>query len=101
MKLSGSAEAKRRQRRNDSGGGPEGVRDKVPNKSHSRTQLKRPPERVVFSLTATGMRQARNAVPNTHPTNPASYNACSFFCALKKRIFAKGRTKNKKIKSND
>lgn len=38
MKLSGSAEAKRRQRRNDSGGGPEGVRDKVPNKSHSRTQ---------------------------------------------------------------
>ena len=38
MKLSGSAEAKRRQRRNDSGGGPEGVRDNVPNKSHSRTQ---------------------------------------------------------------
>lgn len=44
MKLSGSAEAKRRQRRNDSGGGPGGVRDKVPNKSHSRTQLKDHPK---------------------------------------------------------
>lgn len=100
MKLSGSAEAKRRQRRNGSGGGPEGVRDKVPNKSHSRHKMISP-FRVVFSLIATGMRQARNAVPNAHPTNPASYNACSFFCALKKWIFAKGRTKNKKIKSND
>lgn len=48
MKLSGSAEAKRRQRRNDSGGGPEGVRDKVPNKSHSRTQLKGHPKGWFF-----------------------------------------------------
>ena len=49
MKLSGSAEAERRQRRNDSGGGPEGVRDSVPNKSHSRTQLKDHPKGWFFS----------------------------------------------------
>ncbi len=95
MKLSGSAEAKRRQRRNDSGGGPEGVRDKVPNKSHSRHKMISP-FRVVFSLTATGMRQARNAVPNTHPTNPASYSACSFFLCLEKTDFRKRKDKKQK-----
>ena len=36
MKVVGSAEAQRRQRRNVSAGGPAGVRDAVPNKSHSR-----------------------------------------------------------------
>ncbi len=36
MDVTGSAEAQRRQRRNASAGGPAGVRDAAPNKSHFR-----------------------------------------------------------------